>query len=77
MTPANPWVFAENYLRASSREDRRFIMELLGPAIQEASGCPLHPLIDTEREPEAVAAFCRLAPGGWISGCRLTALPGI
>lgn len=66
MAPAKHPVFAENYLRDTTCADRRFIMELLGPVIEETTGHPLHPLIDTVKEPEAVADFCSRAPGGWI-----------
>lgn len=58
-------VFVENILRTPAWRDRRFVMELIAPAIMDASGMTLSPLIDTVVAPHLVEAFRRLAPGAW------------
>lgn len=57
--------FVENYLRHPTWEARRFVMELIAPAIKEAIGKELLPLIDTISEQEKIIEFCNLVPGSW------------
>lgn len=57
--------FAEDYLRVFAWQDRRFMMELFAPAIREATGLLLCPLIDTVGDRPALSAFRERAPGTW------------
>ncbi|HBV9912381.1 TPA: hypothetical protein MEA72_004533 [Klebsiella aerogenes] len=57
--------FAEDYLREFAWQDRRFMMELFAPVILDATDFPLHPLIDTVNDRQALEAFKTLASGTW------------
>ncbi|MEW5494358.1 hypothetical protein ABGT23_01710 [Enterobacter cloacae] len=55
-------VFAENYLRDTAWQDRRFIMELIKEAVEEGYGLPLTPLINSSDD---MRIFRNLAPAPW------------
>ncbi|MEB5742674.1 hypothetical protein MXF09_23560 [Klebsiella aerogenes] len=59
------YFFAEDYLREFAWQDRRFMMKLFAPVILDATGFPLHPLIDTVNDRQALEAFKTLASGTW------------
>lgn len=58
-------VFIENYSREQAWQDRRFIMELISPAVMQLTGQPVEPLIDTVKHLPVLLHFQKLVPGGW------------